>query len=113
MELEKNSRVNYMNVSTQVIEKIAKLVISEIEAVSSLAQSPANIKQFLFFKSKPKSIIVSTNNDSMVVDVFINIKKGYKVKEVAEKVQELVKEQIQNMTGILTSKVNVHICGVN
>lgn len=113
MELNNRRKNCTMSISQEVIEKIAKLVISEIDSVSSLTQSPNDIRRFLFFKAKPKSIIVSTDNDSMQVDMYINIKKGSKIKEVSEKVQELVKEQIQNMTNILVSKVNVHICGVN
>lgn len=113
MEINNRNKNCTMSISQEVIEKIAKLVISEIDSVSSLAQSPIDIRRFLFFKARPKPIIVSTNNDMMMVDIYINIKKGNKIKELSEKVQELVKEQIQNMTNILVSKVNVHVCGIN
>lgn len=113
MELNNKKRNCTMSISQDVIKKIANLVISEINSVSSLGQSKNGIRSFLFFKPKPKSIIVSNDSDVMMIDIYINIKRGNKVKEVSEKVQQLVKEQIQNMTNILVSKVNVHICGVH
>ena len=34
---------------------------------------------------------------------------GYKVKDIAEKIQNDIKEEVQNMTGITVSAVNIYV----
>ena len=38
---------------------------------------------------------------------------GVKIPDVAWKIQEKVKEELENMTGLEVDRVNVHIDGVN
>ena len=47
------------------------------------------------------------------VDLSLNIKYGYNIPEVSERVQERVKSAIENMTGLTVLDVNVKIAGVN
>ena len=48
----------------------------------------------------------------MKINVYICVKKDALVKEVAEKVQENVKEKIQTMTGSAVTQVNVSVADV-
>ena len=40
-------------------------------------------------------------------------KYGYSIPEVAEKIQENIRESVYNMTEVKVEMVNVHIVGVN
>ena len=47
------------------------------------------------------------------VDLSLNIKYGYNIPEVSERVQERVKSAIENMTGLEVSVVNIRIASVD
>ena len=47
------------------------------------------------------------------MDLSLNIKYGYNIPDVSEKVQDKVKNAIQNMTGLTVLDVNIRIAGVN
>ncbi len=47
------------------------------------------------------------------VDLSLNIKYGYNIPTVSEKVQDKVKSAIENMTGLNVLDVNIKIASVN
>ena len=47
------------------------------------------------------------------VDVALNISYGYSIPEVSAKVQDRVKNAIENMTGLEVADVNIHIASVD
>ena len=53
-----------------------------------------------------------TEND-VKIDVFVNVKFGYSVKDVAFRVQENIKSSVESMTEYKVEAVNVHVVGVN
>ena len=48
-----------------------------------------------------------------MIDVYIKIESGAKITEVAGNIQQSVKEAVQNMTGCVVSRVNVHIADID
>ena len=51
--------------------------------------------------------------DRVSVDLSLNMKYGYSIPAVSEKVQEKVKTAIENMTGLSVMDVNIKIAGVS
>ena len=49
----------------------------------------------------------------MSVDLSLNMKYGYNIPDVSEKVQDRVKTAIENMTGLHVLDVNIKIASVN
>ncbi|MEG0566048.1 MAG: Asp23/Gls24 family envelope stress response protein, partial [Hungatella sp.] len=47
------------------------------------------------------------------VDLSLNMKYGYNIPSVSEKVQDKVKTAIETMTGLTVLDVNIKIAGVN
>ena len=47
------------------------------------------------------------------VDLSLNIRYGYNIPDVSEKVQERVKTAIETMTGLMVLDVNIKIAGVD
>ena len=72
-------------------------VVSTIKKGSLKVMSPVRIFQ---------------DGDDLDLSIYINIASGKKIQPIAEEVQKVVKEAIQNMTGKLVSKVNVIIASV-
>ena len=103
------------------------VIISE-EAVSSIVTNAAkDVNGVTGFSNKPDDVVstikkgslkvmspvrVFQDGDDLDVSVYINIASGIKIQPVAEEVQRVVKEAVQNMTGKLVSKVNVIIASV-
>lgn len=53
------------------------------------------------------------SEDQVSVDLSLNMKYGYSIPAVSEKVQEKVKTAIENMTGLSVMDVNIKIAGVS
>ena len=64
-------------------------------------------------KNLSKGIRVEVLDGIVNVDVALNISYGYSVPDVSVKVQERVKNAIENMTGLEVSIVNIRIASVD
>ena len=53
------------------------------------------------------------NEEHVSVDLSLNMKYGYSLPAVSEKVQERVRTAIETMTGLTVLEVNIKIAGVN
>lgn len=101
-----------LKVSDEVISKIVKLAVSETEGVAGLPTQSVDFSKFLMNKKTENAIKVRLVKDVVEIDIAIIAKLGYKVSVLGEKIQERVKNDVQSMTGIMVSKVNVRIAGV-
>lgn len=109
MNKPKAVNTNSLKISEDVIAKIVEISVNDIKEVKGFTKAKADITS-LFVKSDCQSDInVNVNGDSVEVSLGINVDANCKVKSVAEKVQQKVKDEIQNMTGIIVTKVNVNI----
>ena len=63
----------------------------------------------LGMKILSKGVKVDVTEEHVSVDLSLNIKYGYNIPEVSERVQERVKSAIENMTGLTVLDVNVKI----
>ncbi len=103
------------------------LVISE-EAVSAIVTNAAgDVDGVVGFSNRPVDIVstikkgslkvmspvrITQDGDDLNISVCIDIAIGKKIQPVAEEIQRVVKDAVQNMTGKLVSKVNVIIASV-
>lgn len=103
------------------------VIISE-EAISSIATNAAkDVSGVMGFSNKPDDVVstikkgslkvmspvrIFQDGDDLDLSIYINIASGKKIQPIAEEVQKVVKEAIQNMTGKLVSKVNVIVASV-
>ena len=63
-------------------------------------------------KNAFKGIKVENINGAIEISAYICIKQNAKAKEVAEKVQQNIKDKIQTMTGNAVTRVNVSIADI-
>lgn len=113
MALKNMSGSGSLKISEDVLATIASIATKEINGVTGLVTTPTQGFIKLFSKKGNKrGIILEYIDGEAVLNLFINIKYGVKISDVAEAVQLSVKNAIQNMTGICVSKVNVHIAGL-
>ena len=101
-----------LQISTGVIAKIAKLATLEVEGVQAVAAGSHSVKGLFRTVSQYRPIVVEMTEDVAEITVNILVKYGCRIPPLAERVQENVKNAVQNMTQITVSRVNVVVAGL-
>ena len=101
-----------LSVSTEVLEKMAELAANEIDGVKGVAKKAIDLKGALKSKSVVKGVKVESVNGAIEINVYICVDSKSKMREVAEAVQQNVKDKIQTMTGTAVTQVNVSVSDI-
>ena len=101
-----------LSVITEVIEKMAEIAAKEVEGVSGLSKKSIDLKGIVKTKNAFKGVKVENINGAIEISVYICVKQNAKAREVAEKVQNNIKDKIQTMTGNAVTQVNVNIADI-
>lgn len=99
-----------LQISSEVLEKIARQAALEIEGVTAVKVLPSGSAYGRI--TSHKTVRVSMNNEVADVELGLELSYGVKIREVSEKVQENVKNAIQNMTGITVGRVDLVVAGI-
>lgn len=106
-------KVGEVQIADEVVAIIAGLAATEVEGVDSMAGNITNeLVGKLGMKNLSKGVKVEVTEEHVSVDLSLNIKYGYSIPTVSEKVQERVQNAIENMTGLTVLDVNIRIAGV-
>lgn len=102
-----------IQIADEVIAIIAGLAATEVEGVAKMYGNITNeLVSKLGMKNLSKGVKVVVSPEDVKVDVSLELKYGYSVMKVSEKVQERVKQAIETMTGLSVSMVRVRIAGI-
>lgn len=101
-----------LQISTDVIAKIARLAALEVDGVREVKACPYSMKSLLGRLATPKPVEVTLQDEVAEITVNVTIAYGARIPALSEKVQQNVKASVQNMTSITVSRVNVVITGV-
>lgn len=113
MEVSNSNVVNgSLQISTDVIGKIAKLAATEIDGVVDVCAGSAGMRSFLDKVNLQKPVSVELLENVAEITVSLTVRYGSQIPAVCEKVQENVKSAVQNMTSITVARVNIVVVGV-
>ncbi|RDU24869.1 Asp23/Gls24 family envelope stress response protein [Anaerosacchariphilus polymeriproducens] len=102
-----------VQIADEVVAIIAGLAATEVEGVSSMAGNITNeLVGKLGMKNLSKGVKVDVVDSTINVELALNLDYGYSIPATSEKVQERVKSEIENMTGLEVADVNIRIAGV-
>ena len=102
-----------VKIADEVVAIIAALAATEVEGVASMAGNITNeLISRLGMKNLSKGVKVDVLEGVVTVSLTLNLKHNYSVVEVSGKVQEKVKNAIENMTGLEVADVNIKVAGV-
>ena len=102
-----------VKIADEVVAIIAALAATEVEGVASMAGNITNeLISRLGMKNLSKGVKVDVLEGVVTVSLTLNLKYNYSVVEVSGKVQEKVKNAIENMTGPEVADVNIKVAGV-
>ena len=113
-KLYEKEMMGEVRIADEVVAIIAGLAATEVDGVDSMAVNITNeLVGKLGMKNLSKGVKVDVTEEHVSVDLSLNIKYGYNIPDVSERVQDRVKSAIENMTGLTVLDVNIRIAGVN
>ena len=108
--VKKETGLGMIRVADEVVSIIAGLATTEVEGVAGMSGGIAGgIAEILGRKNFSKGEV---GEKEAAVDLYIIVKYGIRIPEVALAAQENVKRAIETMTGLSVIEVNVHVQGV-
>ena len=89
-----------------IVDGIAKLAVSEIENVELYSKTPRS-------KMRSSAINVNFDKDGVHVEVAVKIHCSQNVSDMAFKIQEAIRHNVEVMTEYHVASVNVAVYGVS
>ena len=102
-----------LSISEEVVVTLAERVILAVPGVYSLHGGIMGGINNMLGKKISQGIKVDINGNEINMDVYIVVEYGVKIPDIAWEIQDKVKKELENMTGMIVTTVNVHIQGIN
>jgi len=111
--VKKDNSLGSIRIADEVVSIIAGLAATEVEGIAGMSGGIAGgIAEMLGRKNFAKGVKVEVGEKEAAVDLYIIVKYGVSIPDVALAAQENVKQAIENMTGLSVVEVNIHVQGV-
>ena len=107
------SELGNIRIADDVVKTIAAKAAVDVEGVYKLAGGVVDEVSKMLGKKRPTNgVKVEVGEVECSIEVYLVIKYGYKIPEVAEDVQKAVLEEVSNLTGLKVVEVNVYVQNV-
>ena len=111
--IQNDASLGEVKIADEVVAIIAALAATEVEGVASMAGNITNeVIGKLGIKNLSKGVKVDVLEGVVTVSLALNLKYNYNIMDVTGKVQEKVKNAVENMTGLEVAHVNIKVAGV-
>ena len=103
-----------IHISEEVIAFIAYDAMREIEGVGPMSQNMTEqLTEQFTGKKGTRGVRAEIQNGEISVDVYLMVKYGFAIPDIAKKVQDAVGTAVGSMTGYGVKAVNVHVSGIS
>ena len=111
--LQNDENLGEVKIADEVVAIIAALAATEVDGVASMAGNITNeVIGRLGIKNLSKGVKVDVLEGVVTVSLALNIRYNYSIVDVTGKVQDRVKNAVENMTGLEVADVNIKVAGV-
>ncbi len=111
--VQKDNSLGTIRIADEVVSIIAGLAATEVEGIAGMSGGIAGgIAEMLGRRNFAKGVKVEVGEKEAAVDLYIIVKYGVRIPDVALAAQENVKQAIETMTGLSVVEVNIHVQGV-
>lgn len=114
--LYQSNKSNYgeIKIADDVISSIAAIAAKDVDGVKDTVGSNTNEIMSKFIKKNTgKGVRCQISDNKVIVDISLIIKYGYSIKDTSNKVQEKIKNAIENMTDFTVTDVNINIASID
>ena len=105
-----------INIAQDVIAAIAVGAVRDVEGVSGMMSGMGGSVSDLMNKKNAqkgvRGLYIDTSGAALTLDVYLTVKYGSVIPEVAENAQKAVSSAVEAMTGCTVGAVNIHVGGV-
>lgn len=108
----RTEKTNNLKIFENVVCKIVEIAALDVDGVCGFVTSGTDFTNLFIRAVRQPDIGVRVSDGSAEISLGIKVSGKCRVKSVAEKVQKRVKDDVQSMTGIAVTKVNVYIYGI-
>ena len=114
MGKEITNNLGKIDISEEVIATIAGAAAVECYGLVGMAsrKSTDMFSELLGRENLARGVVVSIDDNQVVIDLYIIVGYGVKISEVATNVMERVRYTTENLTGLKVAQVNVNVQGV-
>lgn len=115
MSVTVNNEHGTIEISNDVIATVVGGAATEIPGVVGMAsrhQVRDGLNEILKRENYAKGVVVSQEEEGVVVGVYIIVSYGTKISEVSKNVQERVSYQLEASLGVQADAVNIFVHGV-
>ena len=107
------SELGNIRIADDVVKTIAAKTAADVEGVYKLAGGVVDEVSKILGKKRPTNgIKVEVGEVECSIEVYLVIKYGYRIPEVAEEVQKAVLEEVSKLSGLKVVEVNVYVQNV-
>lgn len=111
--MEENTVKDEVQIAEEVVASIAGMAIKDLKGVVKLAGGfTEEISEAFGKKNLGKGIRVDIKENAVRLEVSIVVQYGVKIPEIAKKIQEKIKNDVENMTGYKINKIIVKVQGI-
>ena len=104
----------HLKISEDVIATIAVRTITSIEGVHEMSGGiMSGINNMLGKKMPTYGIKADVEDNKIYIDAYIVVEYGVKIPDIAWDIQDKVKKELEEVTGMTVETINVHIQGIN
>ncbi len=114
MEEKTQNALGTIKISDGAIAVIAGLAALEIDGVAAMAQGTVDgIAEMLGVKaSQGRGVKVEVQHEEVIIDIHLIVEFGVDIPTICQKVQDNVREAVEDMTGLNVLNVNVSVQSV-
>ena len=107
------SELGNIRIADDVVKTIVAKAVTDVEGVYKLAGGVVDEVSKMLGKKRPTNgVKVEVGEVECSIEVYLVIKYGYKIPEVAEEVQKVVLEEVSRLSGLKVVEVNVYVQNV-
>lgn len=101
-----------VKISDEVVVRVSAIAAREVEGVAALGAPAAPLSELWNRKNQAKGVKAELSENGAEVDIHISVRLGFKIIEVARKVQESVRFALESYVGLNSVIVNVFVDSV-
>ncbi len=108
-----SNNLGKVEIAPEVIEVIAGIAASEVEGVAQMRGNFASgVVERLGKKNHGKGVKVELLEEGIKVDIYCVMKFGVSIPNVAQGIQDNIRQALLDMTALETVEINVHVVGI-
>lgn len=105
--------IGSVQIADEVVAVIVAIAATEVEGVATMGDDiTSEIMSKVGIKNLAQGVKLAIEDGKVSVEVKLTVEYGYNIPATCAKVQEKVKNTVENMTGLTVTDVDVRITGV-